>query len=186
MRVRSAPAASLARSALVLAIALAAGCASEPPAPTPPTPEKPPAEPTAIQALEPRDMAEQVTRRPAFQWKLPKRAAEPRLLSFTLAQAGTAAAPEKDEERQVRVAFASGLQTAGLDGIDPWKPPEGCVLTGLLTSMGQLDPGTWYRWSVRALGELEAAHATFYFRTRADDAVPPAPAPASGVPAPTN
>ncbi|MBE3069236.1 MAG: hypothetical protein IMZ66_03265 [Planctomycetes bacterium] len=172
MRVRSAVTASLARSALVLAIALAAGCASEAP---PPAPEKPPAEPTAIQALEPRDMAEQVTRRSAFRWKLPRKAAEPRLLSFTLAQAGTAAAPEKDEERQTRVAFASGLQTAGQGGIDPWQPPEGCVLTGVLTSMEQLDAGTWYRWSVRALGEQQATHATFYFRTRADDAVPPAP-----------
>lgn len=174
MRARSAVTASLARSALVLAVALAAGCASEAPAP-PPQPEEPAAEPTAIQAVEPRDMAEQVTRRPAFQWKLPKKAAEPRLLSFTLAQAGTATAPEKDEERQTRVAFASGLPTAGQGGIDPWKPPVGCVLTGLVTSMEQLDAGTWYRWSVRALGEQEATHATFYFRTRADDAVPPAP-----------
>ena len=172
MRVRSAVTASLARSALVLAVALAAGCGAEAP---PPPPEKPAAEPTAIQALEPHDMAEQVTRRPAFQWELPKRAAEPRLLSFTLAQAGTAAAPEKDEERQTRMAFASGLQTAGLGGIDPWKPPEGCVLTGLLTSMEQLDADTWYRWSVRALGEQEVAHAAFYFRTRADDAVPTTP-----------
>jgi hypothetical protein len=160
------------RTAISLALVLAAGCQSGPPE-GPPTPEKAP-EPADIQTVDPRDMAEQVTRRPVFQWKLPKRLAEPSLLSFTLSEAGDGNQPVKDEADLKRVAFASGLQTAGAAGLDPWKPPEGCVLTGPLTEMEQLKGATWYRWSVRALGQREVALSTFYFRTRTEDATPEA------------
>jgi hypothetical protein len=160
------------RTAISLALVLAAGCQSGPPE-EPPKPEKAP-EPADIQAVDPRDMAEQVSRRPAFQWTLPKRVAAPRLLSFTLSEAGDGNQPLKDEADLKRVAFASGLQTAGTAGLDPWKPPEGCVLTGPLREMEQLKGATWYRWSVRALGPNEVALSTFHFRTRAEDAAPKA------------
>jgi len=165
-------------AAISLALVLAAGCQSGPPE-EPPKQEKAP-EPADIQAVDPRDMAEQVSRRPAFQWKLPKRVAEPRLLSFTLSEAGDGDQPVKDEADLKRVAFASGLQTAGLAGFDPWKPPEGCVLTGPLKEMEQLKGATWYRWSVRALGQSEVALSTFHFRTRTEGAAPDAAPDAPG------
>lgn len=152
--------------AVVLAAAiLVMGCDSGPPD-TPPPLQK------DIVALQPRDMAEQVTRRPTFSWKLPPKVASPALVSFTLAEAGDGDRPIQDESGWKRVAFASGLHTKSPNGIDPWKPPTGCVLTGEVTDMKQLKPNTWYRWSVRAASPSDATHADFYFRTRETSAVP--------------
>lgn len=156
---------------IVLAAAVAAGCRSEPsdepaPASTPPVPE------ARIVAVSPTDGAQQVSRRPTFQWRLPPTVEGPRLVSFTLAEAGTGPAPVEDETRQKRLAFASGLHSSSPTGIDPWKPPAGCVLTGDLRDLDQLSPQTWHRWSVRAVSDTDSAQADFYFRTRADAAAP--------------
>ncbi len=156
-------------AAVVLAAAiLVMGCDSGPPEAPPETP--PPPTQRNIVALQPRDMAEQVTRRPTFSWKLPPKVASPALVSFTLAEAGDR--PIRDQGGLKRVAFASGLHTKSPNGLDPWKPPPGCVLTGDLTDMNQLKPNTWYRWSVRAASPSDATHADFYFRTRSDPATP--------------
>jgi len=151
------------------AVALVMGCDSGPPeAP----PETPPPTQENIVALQPRDMAEQVTRRPTFSWKLPPKVASPALVSFTLAEAGDGDQPIRDQGGLKRVAFASGLHTKSPNGFDPWEPPPGCVVTGEVTDMKQLKANTWYRWSVRAMSDTGAAHANFYFRTRAEPATP--------------
>lgn len=157
-------------AAVVLAAAiLVMGCDSGPPeAP----PETPPPTQENIVALQPRDMAEQVTRRPTFSWKLPPKVASPALVSFTLAEAGDGDQPIRDQGGLKRVAFASGLHTKSPNGFDPWEPPPGCVVTGEVTDMKQLKANTWYRWSVRAASPSDATHADFYFRTRADPATP--------------
>ena len=163
-------------AAVVLAAAiLVMGCDSGPPE-APPYPgrmaETPPPTQENIVALQPRDMAEQVTRRPTFSWKLPPKVASPALVSFTLAEAGDGDQPIRDQGGLKRVAFASGLHTKSPNGFDPWEPPPGCVVTGEVTDMKQLKANTWYRWSVRAASPSGATHAEFYFRTRSDPATP--------------
>ena len=157
-------------AAVVLAAAiLVMGCDSGPPEALPETP--PPTQENIV-ALQPRDMAEQVTRRSTFSWKLPPKVASPALVSFTLAEAGDGDQPIRDQGGPKRVAFASGLHTKSPNGFDPWEPPPGCVLTGEVTDMKQLKANTWYRWSVRAASPSDATHADFYFRTRSDPATP--------------
>jgi hypothetical protein len=157
-------------AAVVLAAAiLVIGCDSGPPEALPETP--PPTQENIV-ALQPRDMAEQVTHRPTFSWKLPPKVASPALVSFTLAEAGNGDQPIRDQGGPKRVAFASGLHTKSPNGFDPWEPPPGCVLTGEVTDMKQLKANTWYRWSVRAASPSDATHADFYFRTRAESATP--------------
>jgi len=157
-------------TAVLAAVALAIGCDSGPSAAPPETP--PPATQADIIALQPRDMAEQVTRRPVFKWKLPPHVADPRLVSFTLAEAGDGDRPVQDEGREKRVAFASGLHTESPEGLHPWDPPAGAVLTGEVTDTDQLKANTWYRWSVRAFSNTGTARTAFHFRTRSESAVP--------------
>jgi len=156
-------------TAVLAAVALAIGCDSGPSAAPP---ETPPATQTEIIALQPRDMAEEVTRRPAFTWKLPPQVADPRLASFALAEAGDGDSPVQDEGREKRVAFASGLHAESPEALNPWDPPAGSVLTGAVTDTGQLKANTWYRWSVRAFSNTGTARAAFHFRTRSESAVP--------------
>ena len=157
-------------AAVVLAAAaLVMGCDSGPPEALPETP--PPTQENII-ALQPRDAAEQVTRRPTFSWKLPPKVASPAIVSITLAEAGDGDQPIRDQGGLKRVAFASGLHTKSPNGFDPWEPPPGCVMTGEVTDMKQLKANTWYRWSVRAASPSDAIHADFYFRTRAESATP--------------
>jgi len=158
-------------AAIAVAVALAIGCESGPPEAPPETPA-PPLPPKEIVALWPRDMAEQVTRRPVFKWKLPPQVAGPSLVSLTLAEAGEGDRPVRDESGQKRVAFASGLHAESPEEINPWNPPPGCVLTGELRDEAQLRPNTWYRWSVRAVSDTGAVHRVFYFRTRSESAAP--------------
>jgi len=128
-------------AAVLAAVALAIGCESGPPDVPP---ETPPTQ-AEIVARQPRDMAEQVTRRPVFKWKLPPHVADPRLVSFTLAEAGDGDQPVQDEGREKRVAFASGLHAESPEGLHPWDPPAGSVLTGAVTDTDQLKANTWYR-----------------------------------------
>ncbi|KPJ72452.1 MAG: hypothetical protein AMS14_07725 [Planctomycetes bacterium DG_20] len=154
---------------VLAAVALAIGCESGPSVAPPDTP--PPGQ-QHIVALQPRDMAEQVTRRPAFTWKLPPKVADPTLVSFALAEAGDGDRPVQDETAHKRVAFASGLHVQSPEGLNPWEPPSGCVLTGEVTDTDQLKPNTWYHWSVRAVSDTDATRANFHFRTRSHSAVP--------------
>ena len=158
-------------AAIVLAAAVASGCRSQPPD-EPPDAGMPPVPESRIVAVSPADRALEASRRPTFEWRLPPTVEAPRLVSFTLAEAGNGPAPVEDEARQKRLAFASGLHSSSPTGIDPWDPPAGCVLTGDLTDLDQLSPQTWHRWSVRAVSDTDSAQADFYFRTRAHPATP--------------
>ena len=154
---------------VLVAVALGSGCESGP-AGAPP--ETPPPSQQEIIALQPHEMAEQVTRRPTFKWKLPPKVAGATLVSFALAEAGDGDRPVLDESDRKRVGFASGLHAESPDGINPWNPPPGCVLTGKVRDMTQLKADTWYCWSVRALSDTGAARAAFHFRTRSEPAAP--------------
>ena len=152
-------------------LVMAAGCTTEAPAP----PNGDGAEetgPAHIRAVQPENMVQQVNRRPAFRWKLPKRLEEATHVTFLLAEAGTGEAAVTDEAQQRRIATATGLDAAGAEAFDPWDPPGGCVLTGEVRDISQLAPETWYRWTVRAVGAGAGEHADFYFRTRDTSAVP--------------
>jgi len=161
---------NLRRSVLLgAAVVLAAGCATEEP---PSSPEGDEAAPGAIRAVTPGNMSQRISRRPRFQWNLPKRLAEATHVTFLLAEAGTGAEPVTDEARERRIATVTGLDASSPEALDLWDPPGGCVLTGEVSDMSQLAPETWYRWRVRALAPGTAAHADFYFRTRETSAVP--------------
>jgi hypothetical protein len=156
--------------------AAAAGCRSEDEAAPGPESAGPP-EPTTIQAVRPANMAREVSRRPTFQWKLPRQLADPALVSFVMNEAGTGDEPVTDKSAQRRVLTATGLDAAGPEGIDPWDPPPGSIVTGEVTESPQLAPETWYRWRVRVLRQGRAGRADFYFRTRAAPAVEVPPEP---------
>jgi len=155
---------------LLGALALAAGCGSEPPGPPAGPPE--PVGSRSIQAIEPRDMAREVSRRPVFKWKLPAHLRAPRMVSFHLAAVGQAEDPHKAVAQEKPLAFASGLAPVSPTELDPFSPPSGAILTGDLRDMKQLKGDTWYHWRVRAIGNGDAAGADFFFRTRTEDAVP--------------
>jgi hypothetical protein len=152
-------------------LVLAAGCATEEPAPAP-EPEPGNAPTTRITAVQPESMMQRVSRRPVFEWKLPKRLKPPTLVSFVLAEAGTGEEPVADEARERRIATVTGLDESSPEAMNPWDPPAGCVLTGEVRDMSQLAPDTWYRWRVRAVAAGTGDHADFYFRTRETSAVP--------------
>jgi hypothetical protein len=128
-----------------------------------------------IQALEPHDMAQEVSRRPVLRWKLPQALGALELVSVTLFESGQVDDPRRHPDRLERIAFASGLAASSAAELDPFAPPALVILTGPLRDMTQLKPETWYAWRVRAIGSGQAMEETFYFRTRAEDAVPTAP-----------
>ena len=162
-------------TAVAAALVLAAGCVTEEPTPAPEPgqgTEAQHASPGGIVAVQPKPMAQRVSRRPSFKWKLPKRLDEARLVTFLLAEAGNGPDPVRDEAGQRRIATATGLDASSPEAMTPWSPPAGCVLTGEVRDMSQLAPETWYRWTVRAVGAGLGEHADFYFRTRDTPAVP--------------
>ena len=156
---------------VVAVLVVAAGCKTEVPAP-PKGDGGEEAGPAHIRAVQPENRVQQVSRRPAFRWKLPKRLQEAAHVTFLLAEAGTGEEPVTDEAQQRRIATATGLDTAAAGAFDPWDPPGGCVLTGEVRDISQLASETWYRWTVRAVGAGAGEHADFYFRTRDTSAVP--------------
>ncbi len=165
------------RRALIVTgvLVLAAGCVTEEPAPAPETEkgtEAQNAPPGGIVAVQPRPMAQRVSRRPTFKWKLPKRLDEAAHVTFLLAEAGAGGEPVTDEAKQRRIATVTGLDESSPEAMNLWDPPAGSVLTGDVTGMSQLAPETWYRWRVRAVAAGTGDHADFYFRTRDTPAVP--------------
>ena len=160
-------AAALRAGACWVAAVWAAGCGGtdEAPPPTAPEAEAEPA-PAVITAVAPPDGSREVGPRPLFRWRLPKHLAEPTTVTFNLFEAGSGPEPVRDPSRQRRLATATGLAAGGAEGLDPWKPPGGAVLTGPLADMAGLPPGTWFRWSVRVVTPTRGGHADFYFRTR--------------------
>jgi hypothetical protein len=144
------------------AAALAAGCKSE--HPTEQQPQTPRA--AVIQAVEPREGAQDVSLTPTFKWRLPSTLGVPRLVSFTLTEFGQTADPPGPGDAGKEAAFASGLHDVSPASLDPFNPPPGVVLTGDLRDSGQLKPNTWYRWAVRAIGADFSARADFLFKTR--------------------
>jgi len=153
----------------LVGIVLVAGCeANEEPAEPSPEPDEGPA---VVTAVEPASGAQRVGRKPTFAWVLPKRYSRPTVVTFLLARAGTGEEPIRDEEKQERIATATGLNETSPVGINPWEPPPACVLTGEITRMPQLAPLAWYRWSVRVVEGVEAETVDFYFRTREASAV---------------
>ena len=162
---------------LVLAAGLVAGCQNKPVE----EPKPASAEPAAshIMALQPHDMMQDVAQRPVFRWRLPSSLGSPMLLSFKLMEVGRVEDPRNPGSEPRPVAYASGLHDTSPTSIDPFDPPEGSVVTGEVRNMKQLKPDTWYRWTVRAIGESETAESTFHFRTgNAGAAATPEAAPA--------
>lgn len=155
---------------LVALAAIAAGCKSEPAGP--PAAPAAPVE-THILAVEPIDMAREAPLQPKFRWKLPPALSHPSLVSFALAEMGQGDQPLEQPGADRQIAFASGLHDTSPTALDPFRPPAGCVLTGELRDAKTLKPGTWYRWTVRAVGAEAAQQADFFFRTQ--DAAPTPP-----------
>jgi hypothetical protein len=179
---------------LVLSAALAAGCKSEPPpVPTGPTPAEVEAA-RHIQAVEPRDMAQEVSRRPILHWKIPAGLGNVQMMSFALYDLGKVEDPRKDGGEGNQIAFISGLMGGGMVTLDPFAPPGGSVTTGDIRQMRQLAPQVWYRWKVRAISGAQVEQAEFYFKTRIEEAAipearteeiqPPIPMPAPLPPQP--
>ncbi len=159
---------------------LAAGCGREPP---PVTPTAAQAEASRhIQAVEPRDMAQEVSRRPLLKWKLPATFENPIAVSFALSEVGQVDDPRRAGVEEKQVGFASGLHHTSPAQLDPFDPPPGCVLTGDITDKAQLAPLTWYHWKVRAITGDQGTEGNFYFRTRAEEATPTSEKPAPGEP----
>jgi len=157
-------------SVLAGVLILAAGCEREaPPGPATSTSEPPSRD---IVAVTPIPMQEGMSRKPAFEWKLPKRLAQATLVSFLLAEAGTGEEPVTDESKQRRIATVTGLDASSPEAFNPWDPPGGCVVTGEIVRMSQLPPRTWYRWRVRAVSAGTGDHKDFYFRTGEISVVP--------------
>jgi hypothetical protein len=121
-------------------------------------------------------MAQEVSRRPVFRWKLPSVLNSPRMVSLRLSEVGPVEDPRKAADQEKQVAFASGLAPESPTELDLFNPPPPAIVTSDFGDVKQLKGGTWYHWVVRAIGDGEAAGADFFFRTRTQDALPP-PAP---------
>jgi len=152
-------------------VALASGCSSNSSSEPAPADKAAAEAQRHILALAPRNMAQDVSRRPAFQWRLPPIVSKPDLVTFTLYEVGKMEAPERDKQVGTRMALATGLDATSPTGLNLWEPPTGCVLTGDIRDTVQLKPETWYRWNVRAIAGETGTDADFYFRTRAEEAV---------------
>jgi hypothetical protein len=163
-----------AAGALGLLVALAAGCDKNP-ADVPGGDRPDPQAGRRVVALEPRDMAQEVSRRPVFRWRLPAALVHPDMVSMTLTEVGPGDEPRRNGTDEKPVAFASGLHGSSPTGVDPFAPPADSVVTGEVHDLRQLKAQTWYHWTVRAIGMDTAASGDFYFRTRSEDAVPTAP-----------
>jgi len=125
-----------------------------------------------IQAVEPQDMFQEASRKPVFRWKLPPQLRSPNIVTFRLFEVGVAEDPRKAADQEKPIALVTGLAGTSPAEVDLFKPVSPAVLTGDIQDVKQLSPNAWYHWRVRALSDLGAAEANFYFRTRADDAAP--------------
>jgi hypothetical protein len=160
----------------VAALAAASGCSPDSDKPATPSAADAAAE-RKILAVEPPDMTQEASRRPAFRWRLPPSLRSPSTVTFKLFEVGRAEDPRKAAAQEKQVALGTSLAEANSTGFDPFKPQPPAVLTGDILDMKQLAPDTWYHWRIRIISDLAAADADFYFRTRTDDAVPTAAKP---------
>jgi hypothetical protein len=158
---------------LVVALAAASGCKSDPSGNAAPPAGVDPLADQKIQAVEPHDMSQEAGRKPVFRWRLPTALRSPNIVTFKLLEIGLAEDPRKAAEQARQIALVTGLAGVSPTELNPFKPPSPAVLTGEVLDMKQLAPNTWYCWKVRVMGDLGAADADFYFRTRADDAAAP-------------
>jgi hypothetical protein len=111
-------------------------------------------------------MALGVNLTPQFKWKLPPPLSAPTNLSFTLVEFGGGDTPPKADDTQGKqIAFCSGLHDTSAQELDPFHPPPGSILTGEIRSMKGLKPGTWHRWTIRAISSDASNQASFLFRT---------------------
>jgi len=155
---------------LMAALAAASGCKSDSGGAAPAA-----ADPFAdrkIQAIEPHDMTQEAGRKPIFRWKLPAILHSPNIVTFKLFEIGLVEDPRKGVGEARQIALVTGLAGASPTEVDLFKPVAPAVLTGEILDLPQLAPNTWYCWKIRALSDLGAADATFFFRTRPDDAAP--------------
>jgi hypothetical protein len=157
---------------LGMAVALAAGCQSEPEPPK--SKASGPDSTPRIQAVNPRDMALETSRRPMLQWRLPSGAGADHV-SVGLREIGRVEDPRKEDAAAHDIGFASNITPATEGKLDPFNPASGVILTGEVRRLRQLAPQTWYKWRVRAISGTDVQEMDFYFKTRSEDAVPPAP-----------
>ena len=157
---------------LIAALAAASGCKSDSggaavaPAAADPFADR------KIQAVEPHNMTQEAGRKPVFKWKLPAILHSPNIVTFKLFEIGLVEDPRKGVGEARQIALVTGLAGSSPTEVDLFKPLAPAVLTGEILDMQQLAPNTWYCWKIRALSDLGAADATFFFRTRPDDAAP--------------
>jgi hypothetical protein len=179
---------------LAAGVALAPGCASQPSSETsgPSAAERERA--AHIQAIQPINMAQDVSRRPAFLWRLPSGFQSPQFVTFKLFEVGPTlklpdgAHPEETPDAgpgENEVAVVTGLAEVSSTQLDLFAPPFGAIKTGEIwdKNMVQLKPNTWYHWKIRAVSTT-AVLDSFYFMTRAEDAVIPLSAPSVPEPEP--
>jgi hypothetical protein len=140
-----------------------------------------------FQAVQPLNMAHEVSRRPVFAWKLPEAMQRPQFLTFKLFEVGPTlpegAKPDENFEAspgETELAVVSGLASSGTTGLDLFAPPAGSITTGPLSDKKnvQLKPNTWYHWKVHAVDSGSGRLGSFYFMTRSEPAtvaLPPEP-----------
>ena len=158
-------------------LVLAAGCEPEPP----PEQKAPPADGFSagsrqIAAVLPASGAQNVPLRPKFRWRLPPAVPAPTHVSFTLVEVTGPGAPVSEDVEEEPLAKVTGLHDTSPTELELFKPPPGAVATGRIREMTDLAPETWYRWTVRVMGDRDYARRHFYFRT---GPVSPPAAPAS-------
>ena len=156
---------------LMVALAAASGCKSDSGGGAAPAAADPFAD-RKIQAVEPHDMTQEAGRKPIFRWKLPAILHSPNIVTFKLFEIGLVEDPRKGVEQARQIAPVTGLAGASPTEVDPFKPLAPAVITGEILDLKQLAPNTWYCWKIRALSDLGAGDAIFFFRTRPDDAAP--------------
>jgi hypothetical protein len=158
---------------VIAALALASGCRSDSDKAVATQAAKAKAEAeNKIQAVEPQDMLQEASRKPAFRWRLPAQLRLPNIVTFKLFEVGVAEDPRKAADQEKPIALVTGLAGTNPTEVDLFKPVSPAVLTGDIQDMKQLSPNVWYHWSVRVVSDLGVATADFYFRTRADNAAP--------------
>lgn len=155
-------------------MAVGAGCEEEAPRPAPPS--QPTSPRNEVVAVRPPDGARGIAVRPRFKWELPASLKAATYVGFELRRVS---GPDQTGRNQgTEVAFASGLHDTTPTELDPFRPPDGVIVTGRLRDAGSLEPGTWYRWNVTAMAPGATGRGMFFFRTtEPSEPAPPEPPP---------
>jgi hypothetical protein len=158
-------------------MAVGAGC-EEGEAPRPAPPEQPTPPRNEVVAVRPPDGAREIAVRPRFKWELPGSLKAATYVGFELRR--VSGPDQTGRDQGMEVALASGLDDTTPTALNPFNPPDGVIVTGMLRDAGRLEPGTWYRWTVTAMAPGATGQGMFFFRTtETPEPAPPEPPPDS-------